>query len=438
MKRFLIVIFLFASSIYSGQGFNKSKMDSLFMLIEQNNKGMNSISIFSGGGEVYHNSIGFSDVKNKVKATKETKYRIGSISKTFTAALIMKLVEEGKLTLDTKLFDFYPEIKNADKITVEHLLRHRSGIFNFTNAKDYSSWMENPILRRELVEKIKNYGSSFEPDSKTEYSNANYVLLSYIAEKLTDDKYSKLVDGIICKPCQLSDTYYGDKINPKNNEAYSYQKLNGWELATETDMSVPVGAGAIVSTPTDLNKFLICLFQHKIVSKSTLETMIQIEDGYGLGMVQAPFYDKKAYGHPGGIDGFVSNAFYFPEEKVSVAFSTNGLVMPMNDILIGILSIYFDRDYNLPEIQKSVELKSVDLDAYIGLYSSPSFPLKITISKKDNILFGQATGQPEFPLDAGGKDTFRFDPAKLEIIFKPNENKLILNQGGGSFELKKE
>ncbi|MDY6801391.1 MAG: serine hydrolase domain-containing protein [Bacteroidota bacterium] len=438
MKLKTLTLALFVSLSTLAQDFNQTKMDSLFSIIENNDKGMGSISIVKEGKEVYQNTIGFLNIEEEIPINKDTKFRIGSISKTFTATIIMKLVEQNKLSLDTKLAKFFPEITNADKITIEHLLKHQSGIYNFTSASDYLSWMEQPITKEELVKKIAANGSVFEPGEKTEYSNANYVLLSFIAEDVAGKNFSKILEEFITQPCELKHTYFGSNINTKNNEALSYHMLNKWELATETDMSVPVGAGSIVSTPNDLNIFLNCLFNYKIVTKESLNKMMDIQNGMGMGLFQVPFYERKAFGHTGGIDGFQSNAFYFPDDKVSVAYLSNGVVMPMNDILIGVLSIYFGKEYKLPEFKEAIKLTSKELDKYLGVYSSPDFPLKLTITKKDNILMGKGTGQPSFPLEAYDEHKFKFDQASLKIEFFPNNNKLTLKQGGGVFELTKE
>ena len=158
-------------------------MDSLIAHIDANEKGMGSISIFANGNVVYESAFGYANIAQEIPATVKTKYRIGSISKTFTASIIMQLVQEGKLQKDTKLSAFFPEVKNADKITLEQLLKHQSGIFNFTSAQDYQKYMEKPLSREQLLKKIVANGSVFEPGEKTEYSNTNYVLLSLIAEK---------------------------------------------------------------------------------------------------------------------------------------------------------------------------------------------------------------------------------------------------------------
>ena len=412
-------------------------MDSLFALIDANQQGMGSISIFADGQEVYQNTFGYASTEEQIAANQATVYRIGSISKTFTAATIMKLIEEGQLTLTTPLATFYPNIENAPNITIEHMLRHRSGIFNYTSASDYTSWMEKPITKEALVAKIADYGSTFAPGERNEYSNANYALLSFVAEDLTGDDFAQLVAEMVCEPCALQNTYYGGAINVANHEAKSYTKLADWQPATETDMSVPVGAGALVSTPTDLNQFLTCLFNHQVVSAESLDSMMAIKGYHGMGLVQVPFYDKRAYGHTGGIDGFQSNAFYFPNEKVSVAYLSNAVAMPLNDILIGVLSIYFDREYALPTFE-TLTLDSATLAKYVGVYSGPDFPLKVTITQKDNTLIGQATGQPSFPLKAYETDKFKFDGAGLKLYFIAADGIMRLNQGAQTFELKRE
>lgn len=438
MKRIILAVFLLALINLNAQDFDKAKMDSLFSLIESNQKGMGSISFFEDGNEVYSNAFGYANIEENKKATTNTKYRIGSISKMFTGAIIMQIIEQGKLNLDTKLSEYFPQINNSDKITIEQMLRHRSGIFNFTNSEDYQSWMEKPITKDELVKKITVYGSAFEPNEKTEYSNTNYVLLSYITEKIDGNDFAVILKDRICEPNSLSNTYYGSKISSAKNEAQSYTKLQDWMIATETNMSIPVGAGAVVSNPIDLNKFLDFLFNGKIVSEQSLKTMMKIQDGIGIGMFQVPFYDKKGFGHTGGIDGFQSNAFYCPNEKVAVSYTSNGVVMPTNDILIGALSVYFGKEYKLPTFTESLHLESEELDKYLGIYSSPEFPLKITITKEENTLIGQATGQSSFPLEAYEVDKFKFDQAHLKMEFKPSEKKMILKQGGGEFELSKE
>lgn len=435
MKR-SILLPLFALIIIHGsaQDFDQAKMDSLFSRIESNQQGMGSVSIYKDGKEVYANAIGFADLEKVIKAGPETKYRIGSISKTFTSVIVLQLVEEGKLSLETTLDKYYPSIPNASKITIEQLLRHRSGLFNFTNDPTYLEWMEAPKNEDELIEIFKKNGTVFEPDEKFEYSNTNYVLLSFIVEQIENKAFSEVFDQRITWGLKLPDTYYGGIIGQKPNEAKSYNFKDGWYLATETDMSIPTGAGAIVSTPSELNTFFHALFEGEVVSEESLKLMTTLEDGYGLGLFQLPFYERRAFGHNGGIDGFQSNASYFQDDGVGMAYITNGTVMSLNDILIGVLSIYFNKDYELPTFTPAIEISSEELDKYLGIYSSEALPLKVTISKDGNQLMAQATGQSAFPLEPYEAHKFRFNPAGIKMEFIPEDKKMILNQGGGRFE----
>lgn len=436
--KLLFVLALFLGITPATFSFEKSKMDSLISIIENANKGMGNISIFHDGSEVYNQSYGYSSLENKARANSNTKYRIGSVSKTFTATIIMKLVESNKLTLDTKLSKFYPQIANADSITVEDLLRHRSGIYNFTNSPDYFEWNNNPLSKEQILDKIVAYGSSFKPNEKTEYSNSNYVLLTFIAEDVSHKTYSELLKQYIITPCSLKNTTLGSKIDNNKNEASSYTKVGEWKLEKETDLSFVLGAGGIISTPSELNIFYNQLFGGKIVNHESLELMKTIKSGFGLGLFQVPFYEMKGFGHTGGIDGFQANAYYFPEQKVSIAITSNAVDFPLNDIVVGALSIYFGKEYKLPVFEKEIVLKSEDLDQYLGTYSAPNFPIKLTISKEGNLLKGQGTGQPAFVLECFETDKFKFDQANLKLIFYPAKNKMLLKQSGAEFELTKE
>lgn len=438
-KIILLIIAAITITIADGQvTFNKAKMDSLFSIIEKNDKGMGSLSIFKDGKEIYQRSTGYSDIEKGIKINHDTKFRIGSISKTFTATIIMQMVDEKKILLNTKLKDFFPGIKNSENITIENLLRHHSGIHNFTDTKDYVSWMEHPQTHDDMIKRIEEGGSDFEPGTKASYSNSNFVILSYIAEKIDGKTFPEILDSRIISRCGLQNTAYGRKIETKNNEAKSYVRDTIWKPASETDMSIPSGAGAIISTPTDLNIFMTCLFSGKLVSDSSLSRMETITDGYGIGLQQFPFYEKKTFGHTGGIDGFQSITSFFPDDNVMMSYTSNAIGMSRNDISIGVLSIYFNKDYQLPEFKPVINLKGDDLIPLLGTYSKQDFPIKLRIYAEKDHLFGQGTGQPSFPLMATSKDTFINEAAGISIRFIPSEKKLILKQGGMEFEMIKQ
>jgi CubicO group peptidase (beta-lactamase class C family) len=422
-----------------GQSLNKSKLDSLFNNLAEKNKAMGSVTISKNGIQLYSKAIGYSSISENEKkpADLSTKYRIGSISKMFTATMILQLIEEGKTELTIPLSTYFPTLPNASKITVGNLLNHRSGLHNFTDEPDYLEWMTVPKTHDEMLSVISKYKVDFQPNERFSYSNSNYVILGYIIEKIENKDYTAALKNRITSKIGLTDTYFGNKTDIKNDESYSYKFSKGWQQQPDTDLSIPGGAGSIVSTPKDLTKFIEALFSLKLLSEKSLNLMKTMTDGYGLGMFQMPFYSKTGYGHNGGIDGFASVLGYFPEDSLAVSYCTNGQVYPVNDILIGVLSICFNKEYAIPAF-RTITLKSEDLDKYLGVYSSTQIPLKITITKNNSQLIAQATGQPSFILDPVEKDKFNFDLAGVKMEFNPLKSEMTLKQGGGLFLFVKE
>ena len=439
MKKAILTtaLFLTLGQIGFSQNLDKTKLDNYFNALEQNNKFMGSVAVSKNGEIIYIKSIGFADVENKVKATENSKYRIGSISKSFTTVLILKAVEQKKLNTNQTIDKWFPTIKNAKKITVNHLLSHRSGIHNFTDDKDFLTWNTHPKTEKEMIEIIAKGGSDFNPDSKAEYSNSNFVLLTYILEKTFTKSYSDLLQEFIVKPIGLKNTYVFGKINPSNNECKSYSFSGSWKTETETDFTVPLGAGAITSTSSDLTKFADALFSGKLLTNESLEIMKTIKDGYGIGLFQIPFYKSIGYGHTGGIDGFSSVYSYFLDDKISYALISNGKNINNNDISIAVLSAVYDKPYEIP-VFTTFTLTSEDLDKYLGVYASKQIPMKITISKDGNTLIAQGTGQPAFPIEATEKDKFKFDQAGAKFEFNLTAKTMILFQGGGQINFTKE
>lgn len=430
---FMCLLFHFASA----QTVDTAKLNAYFDVLESNNKFMGSITISKGGQVIYDRQCGFAEVSEAARANVETRYRVGSISKTFTTVLVMKAIEKKKLTFDTQLGKFFPEITHADQITIRNLLNHTSGIHNFTNDMQYLIWNTLPHTEEEMVKIVAAGGSDFAPGSKAAYSNSNFVLLTYIVEKVLSDSYGNLVDQYIIKPLGLKHTSLGSKIMAADNEARSYKYFGSWVVDRETDMSVPVGAGAIISSPSDLCRFASGLFGVKLTTQESFDSMKSIHNGFGMGLFPIPFYERKALGHTGSIDGFQSVFAYFPEEDVCYALTANGVNMVVNDISIAVLSATFGRPFEIPEY-KIIHFSPEELEAFSGTYASNLIPLKITISSQNGQLLAQATGQAPFPLDAIDKQNFEYKAAGVLMIFDTENRSFTLKQSGAVFEYKKE
>lgn len=429
----ILIICCFGLTVFS-QELQTLKLDNYFQALEQNNKVMGTVCVSRDGVNVYSKSTGFSNIESRIRATQNSTYKIGSISKSFTAVMIFQAVEEGKLKLSTTLDHYFPTIKNSEKITIDYLLCHRSGIHNFTD-NNFSSWSAESKSREDMLKIMEEGGSDFKPDSKGQYSNSNYVLLSYILEIVYKKPFAKILQNKITNPLKLANTYFG---KPKANlTCNSYVYLDKWRIESDTDPSVTMGAGGIVSTTSDLNVFFYSLFNDKLISQSSLAQMKTITEGFGRGLFQMPFGAKRGYGHSGGIDGFNSVAVYFPDDKIAYSLTSNGTNFMINNISIAVLSGIYNLPFDIP-VFKVVNLTSEDLDKYLGVYSSAQLPLKITVSKRDKILVAQGTGQPSFDLEASAENTFQFEKGGIILVFNPNEKTMMLKQGGASFLMKKE
>ena len=273
---FAILLLLALFTAGDAQTLDKAKLDKFFDALAEKNKAMGSLTLAKDGKVLYSRAVGYSRISEKEKqaSTVETRYRVGSIAKTFTAVMIFQLTEEGKLKLTDTLDKFYPQIPNAEKITIAQILAHRSGIHSFTNDPDYQTWMMNPKTKEEMLAIIAKSKPDFEPGEKRQYSNSGFVLLGYIIEKVTGKSYQKALKERITSKLGLSDTYLATgKTDVSKKESFSYSLAGNWKQETETDMSIPGGAGALISTPTDLTKFMHALFDLKLVSRESLEKM---------------------------------------------------------------------------------------------------------------------------------------------------------------------
>ncbi|MDI1234034.1 MAG: serine hydrolase, partial [bacterium] len=193
--QFVLIIVIFN---LNAQIVNKSKLDSFFSFLNEKNKTMGSISISKNGKQIYSNAIGFCAINSQLKlpANGESKYRVGSVTKTFTATMVFQLIEENKLALSVTLNQFFPQIPNASNITIGNLLNHRSGLSDFINDTNYSEWTSKPRTKVEILNFLSKGKVLFSPDMAMQYSNTNYLLLGYIIESITGKSYSENIRSV--------------------------------------------------------------------------------------------------------------------------------------------------------------------------------------------------------------------------------------------------
>ena len=337
----------------SAQTLDKVKLDQFFDRLAEKNQAMGSLTIAKDGRPLYTRAFGYSQINGSERkpATTASRYRIGSITKTFTAAMVFQLVEEGKLKLSDTLDKFFPQIPNAGKITIAHILTHRSGIHDFIREPDFRAWSLKPRTKDETLAFIARGKPDFEPGEKRSYSNAAYVLLGYVVEKLDGKPYQEALKKRITGKLGLKDTYAGTgKTDVSKKESFSYSYAGDWKQHEEMDLSVAGGANAIISTPSDLVKFASALFDGKLISQENVDQMKN-----GMGMSENKLGGKTVYGHSGGTDGFSSTVFYLPEEKLAVAYTCNGKVYSTGNILRGVLEIYQNKPFEIPTFDTAAQ-----------------------------------------------------------------------------------
>jgi len=435
MKQLLLILSIITLSIScseineSNQSKNEKQhpkpshaIDSLFNTY--GDEFMGSIALFQNGDVIYSQAIGFDDTESKKKSTTNTKYRIGSISKTFTAVLIFKAIEENKLSLDQTIASYFPEVSNADKITVAHLLQHRSGIHNYTEDERFFEYHTKYKSPAEMLAMISKYNSEFEPNNKGEYSNSNYFLLAQILEKIYGLPYEALLKEKICTPLKLEDTYVGSNIQITNNECYSYKYVNDWTQLPETDMSVTAGAGSIVSRPEEVNRFIEALFTGKLITNKNLKLMKTIKDGYGMGLAQYKINDRVGFGHRGSLDGFKSTAIYFPGEKLILTITSNGSNDNIHNIFTEVLKLYIK--------DPVIKISEAEVKKYTGTYGNPQEgPDKYIFSNNKSTLIHHIKEFRE-TLNYKGNHRFVLEQMYAEpmsFTFSPDGEQLTVVQG---------
>jgi CubicO group peptidase (beta-lactamase class C family) len=438
MKKLLLTNLLAIVLLSTGfaQAIDKEKLDRFFDRLLEKNKAMGSLIIAKNGEVQYSRSIGFSAINGteKTPLNADSRYRIGSVTKMFTAVMIFQLAEEGKINLTDNLNKFFPDIPNADKITIEQLLGHRSGVHDMIEGRDLARWRTSGIAKEEILALMYKSTPDFEPGAKYAYSNSGYFLLGNIIEKITGKSYEAAVSERIILKIGLPDTYeIMVNADISKNESLSYRYAGEWKALPTTHHSLLLGAGSMVSTPGSMAKFIQALFDLKLISRAHLDKMIQDK----AGMDTFVFNGKTFYGHTGGIDGFGAWIAYYPEEKLTFSYATNGKVYPVKDILEGVADIYWGKRFKIPAFDTYTVSEEI-LQTYVGVYSSAEAPVKFTVSREGTTLFIQPPNQAARPVEATSDNEFKLDPPGIIFEFDAAKKQMTIKRPNGERVFTKE
>ena len=334
--------------------------------------------------------------------TPQTKFRLGSVTKQFTAAAIMLLQERGKLSVNDPVCKYFSNCPAAwSEITVYHLLTHTGGLPNFTALPDYVPNMHAPVTNDSLIARFKDKPLNFKPGEKMSYSNSGYFTLGVIIEKVSGESYENFLQKNIFEPLKMTNTGYDRHEYILKNRATGYSLRNGKRVnSTYLDMTQPGAAGALYSTVEDLFLWNEALFNDKLLaakSREAMTTAFKNNYGFGLGMNQV--HNRPMVSHGGGINGFNTMLARFPAEKLTIVVLRNadyGTPGP-GPISQTLAAIALGEKYELPRERVAIKVDSKLTDAYQGEYQlGPN--VTVTISKAGEQLYAQLTGQLRFEI----------------------------------------
>ncbi|MCI0533819.1 MAG: beta-lactamase family protein [Verrucomicrobiales bacterium] len=421
---------------------DRAKLDQFFARLAEKNQAMGSLTIAKDGNVLYTRAIGYCQINGTAKSplTTANRFRIASIGKTYTAVMIMQLIEEQKLKLTDTLDKFFPQVPNAEKITILQMLSHRSGIPNVSRGSDPLRNWTNGVSKSDMLALVARGAPEFEPDSKSSYSNSGYFLLALVLEKITGKACAEALKERITAKIGLADTYTAAGfIDVNKNESLTYDHFGGdWKQHSETHPSIAYGAGQIMSTPHDLARFIQALFDGKLVSRESLDRMTTIRDGEGLGLVPFTYVGRTFYGNTGGGDNYGSWLVYEPQEKLAVAYTTNAKIYPVAKIISGVVDIYYNQPFQIPSFE-AIAVRPEILDKYVGFYSAPDAPGKAKVTRDGSTLFFQPPAESSgAPLEATADNIFQLAGGRVVFEFDAAKGQMILKRGGGERVFTKE
>lgn len=397
---------------------------------------MGSVLVARDGEVLFEQSCGWANLEWKIPNTAATKFRLGSVTKQFTAAAILLLVERGRVKLDDPLSKYVPTAPESWRpVTVEQLLTHTGGVPSFTNEREYRTWKLRPLTPAEVMALIADRPLEFTPGERFRYSNTGYILLGWIVALASGQPYEDFLREHVFRPLGMNDSGHDSNTAVIPQRAAGYVPgAKGLTNAPYIDMHVPGGAGALYSTTGDLLRWTQGLFGGKLLQPASLERMVTpAKDSYAFGVGVNTVRGRTVIAHSGGIEGFNARLAYYPESKLTVVVLANVNGGAGMQIARDLAALAFGDDVTLPAERKEIALGTALLQRYAGVYQlTPQ--ITNTVRLVDDRLTAQLTGQPEFPLFPESESRFFLKVVDAQVEFFSDDQgrvtHLVLHQAG--------
>lgn len=408
-----------------------TEIDELLSIQFKTNEPGAEILIARKGQVFYKKAFGMANLELDIPMKPDMVFRIGSLSKQFTAVAILQLVEQGKLSLQDEITKFIPDYPmQVQHITIEHLLTHTSGIKAYTSMNTVSEIRRKDMKPKEVIDFFKNEPMDFEPGTKWKYNNSGYFLLGYIIEVITGKPYSAYLEDAFIKPLGLSNTYYGSDIRIIKNRVGAYDKdKDSFVNAEMMSMTIPYAGGAIQSTVADLFKWYQALLDYRLLKKETLDQAFKsyvLSDGkfanYGYGWFQGSIQKSATLEHTGSINGFRTMELYLPEEHVFIALFSNCYCNPRPVELVSkIAALCIGKPYDFTKIP----INNDELKSYAGMYTSESGQQQLITEENNQLYLHLNGGGDKIKINSYQKDKFNIENSLSTLEFVRDKNNKI-------------
>ena len=406
-----------------------------------------AVLVARAGTRLYSKGFGWANAEWNVPNTSKTKFRLGSITKQFTATAVLRLQEQGKLKVQDPICTYLSRCPETWKtVTIHHLLTHTSGIPSYTSSPEYGKTMMMPKTPEQMVEGFRELPLEFQPGERFKYNNSGYFLLGLIVEKVSGRKYENVLRAEIFDPLGMADSGYDWSAPVLPRRAAGYQRRDsGLVNAPYLDMQQPFSAGSLYSTVDDLLLWDQALYTDTVLPASAREAMFTpFKDGYAYGWTITPpekaASGKRQVGHGGGINGFSTMITRVPDDRLVVIVLANVDNVNTGAIARDVTAIAYGRPYVVPVERTTVVVKPEVLAQYVGRYEmSPTFVLAVTL--EDGRLMTQATNQPKFEIYPESETKFFLKVVDAQLTFARNAagavTEVTLHQGGRDMKARK-
>lgn len=403
-----------------------------------------SVLVAKDGKILLCKGYGMANYELDVPNRPDTKFRLASVTKQFTAMAIMQLQEQGLLKVTDPISKYIPDYPNGDKITIRHLLTHTAGIPNFTSFPDLKKIKLEPHTPEQMVALFKDKPLEFTPGEKHNYSNSGYVLLGYLIEKITGKKYETVLKENIFEPLGMKNTGYDHHEVILKNRASGYEIHAGDLINSDyIDMSVSFSAGGLYSTVEDLYLWDRALYTEKLVTKKSwneIVTPCNKDDDYGYGWCTRKRVNRPCVAHAGGTWGFTTEILRFTNDDVSVIALSNNSSPRVGVITNGLAAIIFGEQYDWPKKNVVVTVNPAIYNQYAGTYKLKNGSVML-VTREDNCLIMQLTEKKKEQLYPKSETEFFLKTADAEISFVKDDNgkvvRLIAHEDGVDYPAEK-